>query len=322
MIKMWQQGLVRSALLLISTAEVLWCQADRGSIRGTVIDPSGGIVAAARVTALNVQTGTQTETVSTDNGNYNVGALPPSTYQITAEKPGFKKLIRDGLLVTAGAVVAVDLRLELGETVETVQVTAQAPQLQKETSNVQTTVPPSAFADLPIALGGGRSPASFAVLTPGTKTQPPGQFGGFFATTFNGGQTLSGEIEVDGMSVNFPPAQGQPDSVNAIAPEAVQEMAVESAGASAEYKGGAGTERSLSVRARTASMATCMNSFGTTIWMRGRSFPRRAPSNTGTNTAAAWEARSGFPSYTKERTALFSLSMPRAFIFGRYHRRS
>ena len=59
------------------------------------------------------------------------------------EAASFKKLIRDNVRVNAGVVVALDLRLEIGETSESVTVTAEAPQLEKETSDIRTTINPA-----------------------------------------------------------------------------------------------------------------------------------------------------------------------------------
>src|SRR5438445_3105568 len=114
-----------SALALLLAALNLWGQADRGTIRGTVTDPAVAAVPQAKVIAVNVATGTQNPTTTTESGNYNITALPAGLYRVEAEGPGFKKLVRENVRVNAGVIVALDLQLELGATAETVTVTAE-----------------------------------------------------------------------------------------------------------------------------------------------------------------------------------------------------
>src|SRR5882672_10264978 len=70
-----------SALALLLAALNLWGQADRGTIRGTVTDPAVAPVPQAKVIAVNVATGTQNPTTTTESGNYNITALPAGLYR-------------------------------------------------------------------------------------------------------------------------------------------------------------------------------------------------------------------------------------------------
>src|SRR5262245_4887811 len=105
-------------------------QTERGTIRGTVIDPTGAAVAGAKVAARNIQTGVVTTSESTDAGVYNIPNLRPGAYAVEVEHTGFKKLIRDNVVVEVAGVIGLDLSLQVGDVAESVTVSEEAPQLQ------------------------------------------------------------------------------------------------------------------------------------------------------------------------------------------------
>src|SRR5437667_4173005 len=229
-----------------------WGQVNRGTIRGTVSDPSGAVVAGAKVTAIHVASGVSASTVSTGAGNYSVQALPAGIYQVEAEAPGFKKLARENVRVEIGVIVALDLPLEVGGTSETVTVTAEAPQLRKETSDLSTSVKTEIFMNMPLAMGTGRSPTSFAgFVTPGAVSQAGPNGGGYSPTSFSGSQLISGEVLLDGLSVTFAPQPGTSDAVGGIATEAIQEASVTTATASAEFGTGGSVTQQYTIRSGT-----------------------------------------------------------------------
>jgi outer membrane receptor protein involved in Fe transport len=223
-------------VLLVLCAAVLSAQSDRGSIRGTVHDASGGVIPAVKVTASNVATGVQTTVTSTDSGNYNIPQLPPGQYIVMAEKSGFKKLIRENVSVEVSGVAGLDLSLDIGAVTDSVTVQAEAPALKSETTDVSTFVSSKAFNDLPINAGGGRAPENMLYLTPGFT-------GNTFDAHINGSQTLSKEIQIDGMSTVIAEVQGDPRTLT-FPPDAVQEMSVLTSNYPAEYgTSGGGVER-------------------------------------------------------------------------------
>ncbi len=115
----------------------LMAQSERGSIRGTVEDASGAVIAGATVTAINAGTGVRTSTKTAEAGNFNIPQLPPGNYTVEVEQMGFKKAIQENLTVEVGAVAALNLRLEAGQATESVTVAAAAPQLKTETTEVR-----------------------------------------------------------------------------------------------------------------------------------------------------------------------------------------
>lgn len=101
---------------------------------GKVTDPSGAAVPGAQVTITNLGTKI-VKTFATDgNGNYIVSYLLPGSYEVTAEKAGFKKSTQTGITLQVDQKARVDLALQLGEVSESVSVTAEAAQVKTESS--------------------------------------------------------------------------------------------------------------------------------------------------------------------------------------------
>src|SRR5215510_11212128 len=124
------------AFLLGTAVTSLFGQGFTGGVRGTVTDPTGAVVPGATVRAVDVATAVVTRTETTPAGLYDITSLRPAVYRIEVEKTGFKKLLRENVAVAVGVIVGLDLTLELGQTAQAVQVTAAAPTIEKETSQL------------------------------------------------------------------------------------------------------------------------------------------------------------------------------------------
>ena len=221
------------AMLLVSLLvlpALLFGQADLGGIRGVVTDPSGSIIPAAQVTATNVETGVNARTVTTASGVYNVPNLRAGVYRLEVEKAGFKKAARDNIRIAVGAIIGLDLALEVGETSQTVEVTAEAPLLQSENATVATSVNPRSYLDLPIPIGsGGRSVERFISLAPGVYGSGAGDY------TATGGQLYSRQMKIDGLDVGNVLAQpGDSSKVLTLPPDALQEFTYNTSNQSAD----------------------------------------------------------------------------------------
>ncbi|HEU0119148.1 MAG TPA: TonB-dependent receptor [Bryobacteraceae bacterium] len=219
-------------------------QTDRGTIRGTVQDTSGASVPGVTVKATNVDTGAQSVAVSGDSGTYNITSLRPGVYSVTAEKSGFKKLIRENVRVEVAGTVGLELEMAVGAVNESVTVSDVAPQLKSESSSVSTGVNPKSFVELPLsANGANRSAESFIFLAPGTT-------GNTFDAHINGSQTLSKEIQIDGLSATTAEVGGDP-RVLTMPPEAVQEFALVTSNFSAEFGNTGGGVEQFTIRSGT-----------------------------------------------------------------------
>ena len=146
---------------------LLWAQGTggRGSISGTVTDPSGAVLTGVSVTALNTATGLSVAVTTSGSGSYAIPLLPTGTYTMTFQKEGFKTESRTGLILTADQSASANVVLAVGSATEKVTVSASAAALETESAALTTTVNETAIKELPL---NGRNPASLVLLTPGT----------------------------------------------------------------------------------------------------------------------------------------------------------
>ena len=207
-------------------------QTDRGSIRGTITDPSSAVLVGATVTATNPATGVSFTAKTTTAGTYNIAALPSGTYRVEVGQPGFTT-VRTNVVVDVGNVVGLDLRLEVGSSTQTVSVEAAAPILKTEQSSTSADVAVDAFGELPLSAGGGRSPQNFKYLTPGVNNN----------NSINGAPQASAQVSMDGITVQNAEQFGADNDVR-FPPEAVAEMSIVTTAYAAEYgQTGGGVQR-------------------------------------------------------------------------------
>jgi Carboxypeptidase regulatory-like domain/TonB dependent receptor len=159
------------AVAAISLLCSLWVpgamgQAIYGSIMGTVTDPSGAAVSGAKVTVTSQTKNVSTDTTTNESGNYSVTHLIPDVYSIRVEGAGFKALQFKDIQVSADTGSRVDGQFQVGGTSETVEVTAEAPQLKTDRADVAIEFNQKYVEDLPIL---NRNFTSFELLSPGTQ---------------------------------------------------------------------------------------------------------------------------------------------------------
>ena len=127
-------------LLLISSAGSLLAQ--NGIVQGTVLDPQGGAIPNASVSATDEQKGVVVrKTTSGADGNFQLQPLPPGTYTVTAESPGMKKFERTNVVLDVNQTLNLgEVRMEVGSTSEAVTVEASSPLVESTTSNKSFTI--------------------------------------------------------------------------------------------------------------------------------------------------------------------------------------
>ncbi len=156
-----------SILLMLSTA---LAQSDRGAIAGTVLDSSGAAVPGAAVTLKGVDTGSVFKTVSSSTGGYRISELAIGHYDVTVEATGFKASVQKNVEIQISTVSSLNVTLQPGNVTESVTVSADAPTIQTDSSDVGTVVGDKQIHDLPLSLGARdraslRSPETFIFLT-------------------------------------------------------------------------------------------------------------------------------------------------------------
>ena len=119
---------------------IVFAQGDRGTITGTVVDAANAVVGGASIEARNSESGATYEAATTETGNYTLAQLPAGTYQLTVTLPGFKKYIRQNIVVAATQTVRLDAVLEVGAAAESITVNEEVPLLSTESGEISHTI--------------------------------------------------------------------------------------------------------------------------------------------------------------------------------------
>ncbi|MGI8555847.1 MAG: TonB-dependent receptor domain-containing protein [Pyrinomonadaceae bacterium] len=149
-------------------------QALNGQIEGVVTDSAGAAVPNAAVTLTNIEKGAELKVVSDENGTYRAPLLPLGTYRITVEAPNFKRLVREGIIVTTGQVATVDLKLEAGDVSATVTISADAPIADPGKIDVGRVMNAREVQNLPLV---SRNPYNYSLLQANVTGRPNSEFG-------------------------------------------------------------------------------------------------------------------------------------------------
>ena len=217
-----------------------WGQTDRGSISGTVVDPTGAAVTGVQVTIFDSVTNVQyTGSITNDSGVYEILNLPVGNYSLVFKKAGFNQVDRKGITVSAAQHVKADVDLKVGATSETVTVTGDAAVMDTSTGTESTSVAGAAINELPLSIAGGRNAQAFAVMVvPGVNTGV-GMAG--YATSgvsVANSLTQSNNVMVDGIDADAGYQGGAAASAGwgnaSPGVEAVREVQVETSGIDAE----------------------------------------------------------------------------------------
>jgi hypothetical protein len=141
-----------------------------------VLDPTGAAVPNAHIIAANADTGSSVATVTTSAGDYTVPSLTAGIYSLTVEAAGFKTFAQKGIRVEVALTARVNVSLQIGQTSETVTITAEAPLLNTQNAEQDQNVTGETINQLPLNFGGGggatgaaRDPLAFIILSPGVQ---------------------------------------------------------------------------------------------------------------------------------------------------------
>src|SRR5579875_1220647 len=245
-----------SSLAFVLSAP-LFAQSARGTITGTISDPSGDAIAGAAVVANNVASGATYPVASSSTGNYTIGELPEGTYELDVTAPGFKKFVRGGLAVQVAQTLRIDAVLEVGSTSESVTVTAESPLLKTESGDLSTNVAMERLDNLPLlptgpAAGnsGIRNPYAVVALLPGSYYAGTGTSANNSTVQINGAPVNTEATLIEGMDATNPIGQGlvqfnQPGS------DSIQEFSVMTSNYSAEFGQSGGGIMNITMKSGT-----------------------------------------------------------------------
>jgi hypothetical protein len=243
----------RSRVRIVLCFFILVCslaaQEFRATVTGHVTDPSGSAVPKVTVQITNTGTNEVTPGVTTGLGVYSLPFLRPGAYKLTAESPGFKKYVRDGIVLNVGDVIGVDIRMEVGQNTESITVSAEALALETESADHGLVIDQKRVMELPL---NARNPFMLAMLAPGVNYsgnqiyQRPFDNGAQADWTVNGGLDRKNEFLLDGAPNN---AQAGGNNIALIPPvDSVQEFKIQTNSFDAAYGKSSGGIMNVSLK--------------------------------------------------------------------------
>ena len=239
---MYKHAKAALLLVLVVGAGTVWSQALSGTVVGTVTDQTGAAVPGATVTVVNNGTQLTRTTLTNAQGQFRADDFPTGNLTINVEHPGFSKLVRSGLVLTAADTITVNMQLNVGNVQQTVDVTAEASLVQSQTAAVTSVVTNEQILQTPL---NGRSFTQMLQVIPGASPSTPGMTEGIAsygmrastAVSVNGATSQNNSYVLDGI-IDVAPWI---DNLVVVPPiDSVQETRVMGSNYSAEYGSAAG----------------------------------------------------------------------------------
>ncbi len=240
------------AVVCLATAWTASAQTITGAFTGTLTDSSGAVLPNVRVTATNTATNVTFDGVTNSSGLYNLLFLPVGEYNLSAELTGFKKAQLGPFRLEVNQIARVDVKMEVGDASQSVNVDAAAPVLQTESTQTGNSLGTSQLTSLPL---NGRNFAALTIMIPGAITTDPkamntsARVQGSGSRPFvNGNREQTNNFLLDGVDVN--------DSIdNRIAyqpnVDALEEVKVVTGNAAADYGNAGGAVVVMSMKSGT-----------------------------------------------------------------------
>jgi hypothetical protein len=233
-------------LFILYTSAAL-AQTITGTIGGTVTDSTGAVVPGAKLTATNQSTGVTTAAATTQAGTYSIQFLPIGSYTITATANGFKTASIGPFRLEIDQAVKIDVKLQIGNTSTTVNVSAEtAPLLQTQNATLGTTISGNTLVNMPINGLNYQFPTLFVpgAVLPSVSSMASADGNErnadwYSSPSFNGARGQNNNYVMDGIEIN--------ETLNNYsgynpAPDSIQEMRVITGNATAEYGNVSGGE--------------------------------------------------------------------------------
>ncbi len=228
---------------LLAFPALLFSQTDAGRVRGVVTDPQGALLSQTTVTLTSVDSGRSQTTTTNAQGGYDFDNVPRGRYKVEAQRQGFKSTTAE-FTVEVSQAREVNLQLQVGGASEVVDVSAEVPLVDLETSSTGEVIQGRQVTELPL---NGRNFTQLALLTPGVTR---GEYGsqasgvGNNVETFRNGETGGAALSVNGLRAqanNFildgvDNNESLVNTINFFPPaEAIQEFRVNTSVAPAEF---------------------------------------------------------------------------------------
>jgi len=246
--------LVRGAALLVAVIAFLtWVskwqsQEVNATVVGTVKDSSGGVVPNATVTVTSVTTGVGHTTATNPTGNYTVGELNPGEYTISAEYKGFRREVITGIVLQVNQTARIDITLQPGQALQTVQVSGAAPVINTENAEIGSVIDQNRILEIPL---NGRNFMELTTLTAGVNegnASTQKSYASGYAPVAAGQPATEDNYTLDGAD-----NKSRYFNIYSVAPsvDAIQEFAVQVGQYTAEFGSGGGAVINVATRTGT-----------------------------------------------------------------------
>ncbi|MBZ5659641.1 MAG: TonB-dependent receptor [Acidobacteriia bacterium] len=275
-----------SMLLCVS----LFSQGNAGRILGNIMDQSGGAIAGATVTVMDVQRGVSRTLTTDESGGYAAPDLVPGTYKVRVEARGFKTAERPDIGLEVGKDIRADFTLQPGEQSQTITITEALPLIETTNATLGGTLSNETINDLPL---NGRNYQNLLTVRPGI-TRYPG--GGFSTLSTNGTRPEDNVFMMDGLNndepfsaqsiVNGAPLFG--DTTTILPVDAIQEFNTEE-NPRAEYGWKPGAIVNVGLKSGTNDLHGTAYAFGRDTPLDARNFFNRVTDPTPTKAPRALE---------------------------------
>jgi len=256
-----------AALLLPAS---LFAQAGSGTISGAVSDSSGAVMPGATVVASNDATGFKRQSVVSSSGDFSLVGLQPGEYTVNVEMQGFKRYSAKDLKLEVDQNIRLDVKLEVGNVAEVVEVTGQAALLNTEQSSTGAVVDRQKIIDFPL---NGRNFVQLSLLLPGVNT---GDDGG----NTGGGISISGmRPEQNSFLLDGTVNSDQYQNALVIRPsvDAIEEFKIQTSSYGAEFGKGAGGQINVVTRGGTNQYHGALFEFNRNHALQARNLFDRNP---------------------------------------------
>jgi hypothetical protein len=232
-------------ILAMLAASICFAQVGTGRLDGGVVDATGGVMANAKVTAVNQATQSKAETTTNTDGNFSFPSLQAGIYTVSVEARGFRTAVVGSVEINIATAATQKFRLEVGDIAEHVEVEAEAVRVQSTEAQLGRTVTMKDIDTLPVL---GRAPINLAVFFPGVQMSNPGDV---TFSNVNGQRQGASNATLDGIDVNDAVVPRLGLSMTANNTDSVGEVHIVTSGAKAEYGRNAGGQVELITRAGT-----------------------------------------------------------------------
>jgi len=243
--------LLAALLFCVTLPLAAWAQKDTGSIVGTVKDATGAVIPQAKVTVTDVDRGNTFSTTTNPSGDYVASPLRIGHYNVKIEKEGFKTTVAGPIELQVQEHAEVNVTLEVGQMVQTVEVHGSSPLLETQTSELGQVVSTRRMVDLPL---NGRNFAQLALLSAGVApTEPGARNEGSYGFSSNGGRSYQNNFLLDGVDNNSNLTDLLNGTSYVVQPsvDALQEFKVQTNAYSAEFGRGNGAILNATIKSGT-----------------------------------------------------------------------